>query len=106
VTLDLKTLVARLEREPREALERAAQQCLRETHFVVEIEHWLLALAETEGGDFACVLPHFGVDRAALTAEIRAAVARFKRGNTGMPSFAPELLVWLQDALVQSTVVL
>ncbi|WP_028230803.1 type VI secretion system ATPase TssH [Paraburkholderia mimosarum] len=106
MTLDLKTLVARLEREPREALERAAQQCLRETHFVVEVEHWLLALAETEGGDFACVLPHFGVDRGALAAEIRAAVARLKRGNTGMPSFAPELLVWLQDALVQSTVVL
>ncbi|MCP3707697.1 type VI secretion system ATPase TssH [Paraburkholderia sp. CNPSo 3274] len=106
MTLDLKTLVARLEREPREALERAAQQCLRETHFVVEIEHWLLALAEPEGGDFACVLPHFGVDRAALTAEIRMAIARFKRGNTGMPSFSPDLLVWLQDALVQSTVVL
>jgi type VI secretion system protein VasG len=106
VTLDLKTLVARLEREPREALERAAQQCLRETHFVVEIEHWLLALAEPEGGDFACVLPHFGVDRAALTAEIRTAIARFKPGNTGMPSFSPDLLVWLQDALVQSTVVL
>ncbi|WP_395061869.1 type VI secretion system ATPase TssH [Paraburkholderia silvatlantica] len=106
MTLDLKTLVARLEREPREALERAAQQCLRETHFVVEIEHWLLALAEPEGGDFACVLPHFGVDRAALGAEIRMAIARFKRGNTGMPSFSPDLLVWLQDALVQSTVVL
>ncbi|MEM5405961.1 type VI secretion system ATPase TssH [Paraburkholderia unamae] len=106
MTLDLKTLVARLEREPREALERAAQQCLRETHFVVEIEHWLLALAEPEGGDFACVLPHFGVDRAALSAEIRMAIARFKRGNTGMPSFSPDLLVWLQDALVQSTVVL
>ncbi|WP_321949051.1 type VI secretion system ATPase TssH [Paraburkholderia sp. J10-1] len=106
MTLDLKTLVARLEREPREALERAAQQCLRETHFVVEIEHWLLALAEPEGGDFACVLPHFGVDRAALAAEIRIAIARFKRGNTGMPSFSPDLLVWLQDALVQSTVVL
>ncbi|WP_028208511.1 type VI secretion system ATPase TssH [Paraburkholderia nodosa] len=106
MTLDLKTLVARLEREPREALERAAQQCLRETHFVVEIEHWLHALAEPEGGDFACVLPHFGVDRAALSAEIRMALARFKRGNTGMPSFSPDLLVWLQDALVQSTVVL
>ncbi|MCX5539696.1 type VI secretion system ATPase TssH [Paraburkholderia sp. CNPSo 3076] len=106
MTLDLKTLVARLEREPREALERAAQQCLRETHFVVELEHWLLALAEPEGGDFACVLPHFGVDRAALSAEIRMAIARFKRGNTGMPSFSPDLLVWLQDALVQSTVVL
>ncbi|TDQ92526.1 type VI secretion system ATPase TssH [Paraburkholderia silvatlantica] len=106
MTLDLKTLVARLEREPREALERAAQQCLRETHFVVEIEHWLLALAEPEGGDLACVLPHFGVDRAALGAEIRIAIARFKRGNTGMPSFSPDLLVWLQDALVQSTVVL
>jgi type VI secretion system protein VasG len=106
VTLDLKSLVARLEREPREALERAAQQCLRESHFVVEIEHWLLALVETEGGDLACVLPHFGVDRAAVAAEIRATQGRFKRSNPGMPSFSPELLVWLQDALVQSTVVL
>ncbi|CAD6528392.1 Protein ClpV1 [Paraburkholderia hiiakae] len=106
MTLDLKTLVARLEREPREALERATQHCLRETHFAVEIEHWLLTLAEPEGGDFACVLPHFGVDRAALSAEIRTAIARFKRGNTGIPSFSTDLLVWLQDALVQSTVVL
>ncbi|WP_027797772.1 type VI secretion system ATPase TssH [Paraburkholderia acidipaludis] len=106
MTLDLKSLVARLEREPREALERAAQQCLREAHFVVEVEHWLLALVETEGGDLACVLPHFGVERTAVSTEIRAALARFKRGNPGMPSFSPELLVWLQDALVQSTVVL
>ena len=106
MTLDLKSLVARLEREPREALERATQQCLRESHFVVEVEHWLLALVLTEGGDLACVLPHFGLERASVAAEIGAAIARFKRGNTGMPAFSSELLVWLQDALVQSTVVL
>ncbi|WP_233809732.1 type VI secretion system ATPase TssH [Paraburkholderia sp. HP33-1] len=106
MTLDLKSLVARIEREPHEALERAALQCLRESHFVVEVEHWLLALVETDGGDFGCVLPHFGLECAAVAVEVRAAIARFKRGNADTPSFSPELLVWLQDALVQSSVVL
>lgn len=104
--MDLKTLMARLEREPRDALERATQHCLRETHFVVEIEHWLAALLETPNGELAAVLPHFGLERTAPTAELHSALARLPRGNQGTPTLSSDLLVWLQDALVQANVVL
>ncbi|WP_321813922.1 MULTISPECIES: type VI secretion system ATPase TssH [unclassified Paraburkholderia] len=104
--MDLKTLMARLEREPRDALERATHHCLRETHFIVEIEHWLAALLETPNGELAAVLPHFGLERTAPIAELHSALARQPRGNQGTPTLSPDLLVWLQDALVQANVVL
>ncbi|TKC81500.1 type VI secretion system ATPase TssH [Trinickia terrae] len=104
--MDLKTLVGKLERPARSALEQAAQRCLRHTHFDVELEHFLLELLDIEGGDLACVLPHFSLERDALIAEINAALEHFKRGNTRMPTFSANLVLLLQDALVLSTVVL
>ncbi|QCP53531.1 type VI secretion system ATPase TssH [Trinickia violacea] len=106
MALDLKTLVGKLERPARSALEKAAQRCQRQTHFHVEIEHWLLELIDIEGGDLACLLPHFGLERDTLIAEINNALEQFKRGNTRMPAFSANLVLLLQDALVQSTVVL
>jgi len=106
MSLDLKTLVGTLERSTRGALERAAQRCLQLTHFEVEIEHLLLELIDIEGGDLACVLPHFALERDALIAEINRALEKFKRGNTRTPSFSRNLVMLLQDALVLSTVVL
>ena len=44
MAIDLKTLIGKLERPARAALERAAQRCLRQTHFAVEIEHLLIEL--------------------------------------------------------------
>ncbi|SOE98734.1 type VI secretion system protein VasG [Burkholderia sp. OK233] len=106
MSLDLKTLVGALERSARGALERAAQRCLQLTHFEVEIEHLLVELIDIEGGDLACVLPHFALERDALIAEINRALEKFKRGNTRTPSFSRNLVMLLQDALVLSTVVL
>jgi type VI secretion system protein VasG len=106
MSLDLKTLVGTLERSARGALERAAQRCLQLTHFEVEIEHLLVELIDIEGGDLACVLPHFALERDALIAEINRALEKFKRGNTRTPSFSRNLVMLLQDALVLSTVVL
>ncbi|WP_207005585.1 type VI secretion system ATPase TssH [Trinickia mobilis] len=106
MSIDLKTLVGKLERPARSALEKAAQRCQRETHFHVEIEHWLLELIDIERGDLACVLPHFGLERDTLSAEINNALEQFKRGNTRMPAFSANLVLLLQDALVQSTIVL
>ena len=106
MTIDLKTLVGSLERPARSALERAAQRCLRQSHFDVEIEHLLLELLDIEGGDLACVLPRFGLERDVLIGEINLALEQFKRGNTRTPSFSSNLVMLLQDALVQSTIVL
>ncbi|MEQ5843493.1 type VI secretion system ATPase TssH [Paraburkholderia acidicola] len=106
MSLELKTLVDPLERSTRGALERAAQRCQQLTHFEVEIEHLLLELIDIEGGDLACVLPHFTLERDALTAEINRAFEQFKRGNTRTPSLSRNLVLLLQNALVLSAVVL
>ena len=45
-TIDLKQLVGRLNDVCRRALEAAAGMTLSRTHYNVEIEHWLLALAD------------------------------------------------------------
>ena len=61
--MELAALIGRLNAESRRALERAAQRCLQRTHHYVEIEHLLLELLDIEGGDFAWLLPRFGLER-------------------------------------------
>ena len=105
MSIDLKALVAKMNPLCRGALERAAQRCLQQTHYYIEIEHVLLELLEIEGGDLAYLLPRFGLERDALTAEINKALELFKRGSTRTPAFSTHTVTLLEDALVHTTVV-
>ena len=46
VTVDLRSLVGRMDDLCRRSLEAAAGLTLSRTHYNVEIEHWLLTLAD------------------------------------------------------------
>ncbi|HLD68201.1 MAG TPA: AAA family ATPase, partial [Pseudomonas sp.] len=102
--MELGTLIGRLNGDCRRALERAAQRCMQRTHHHVEIEHLLLELLEIEGGDFACLLPRFGLERDALGAEINQALELFKGGSTRTPSLSSHTIGLLEDAVVQASV--
>lgn len=104
MSMDLSALVARLNPACRAALERAAQRCLEQSHFYIEIEHILLELLEIEGGDLAWLLPRFGLERDAVAAEINTALERFKRGSTRTPAFATHTVTLLEDAVVYASV--
>ena len=52
-TIDLKSLVGRLNEPCRRALEAAAGLTLSRTHYNVEIEHWLIKLLDSSDGDLA-----------------------------------------------------
>ncbi|WP_293938139.1 type VI secretion system ATPase TssH [Iodobacter sp.] len=104
MSLDLSALIALLNPASRDALERAAQRCLIQTHFYIEIEHVLLELIEIEGGDFSQILPCCGLTRDALSTEINTALERFKRGNTRTPAFATHTVKLLESAVVYATV--
>ncbi|VWC49490.1 type VI secretion system protein TssH [Burkholderia lata] len=106
MSLEPKTLISRLDNAVRIALERAAQRCLLQTHFHVEVEHLLLELIEIDGGDLECILPRFAIERDALVKEITRAVELFRRGNTRTPAFSVSLVQLLQDALLLSSIVL
>jgi type VI secretion system protein VasG len=102
--MDLGTLVTRLNGDCRRALERAAQRCMQRSHHYVEIEHVLLELLDIEGGDLACLLPRFGLERDALAAEINLALELFKGGCTRTPAFSSQTVRVLEDAVLQASV--
>jgi len=102
--MELASLIGRLNPDNRRALERAAQRCLQRGHHFVEIEHLLLELLDIEGGDFAFLLPRFGLERDALTAEINKALDLFKGGSTRTPALSSHTLGLLEDAVVQASV--
>ncbi|RIJ11371.1 type VI secretion system ATPase TssH [Pseudomonas sp. 91RF] len=102
--MELASLIGRLNPDNRRALERAAQRCLQHGHHFVEIEHLLLELLDIDGGDFAFLLPRFGLERDALTTEINKALDLFKAGSTRTPALSSHTLGLLEDAVVQASV--
>ena len=91
MSTNLKTLIGKLNDTSRTAATRAASLCVGLGQFEVDIEHLFLALLEQGGSDVVVIAKRCGIDPAALDADLRAEVARFKTGNTRTPVFSPRL---------------
>ena len=79
--IDLKSLVDRLNEPCRRALEAAAGLTVSRTHYNVEIEHWLLRLADPADGDIAAILRHYEVDQSRLLIDLNRALDKMTTGN-------------------------
>jgi type VI secretion system protein VasG len=90
---DLKPLIAKLNRTCRTALEKAAERCLRQTHFTVEIEHLFVELTAVPTTDLVGVLGAYGIDQQRFTADLEQSLARLKSGNTRTPVLSDQLVV-------------
>ena len=101
--IDLKALVGRLNEPCRRALEAAAGLTLSRTHYNVEIEHWLLKLADAADGDIAAILRHYEVDQARLTIDLNRALDRMKTGNARAPSLSPEIVELAKQAWLMAS---
>jgi len=96
--IDLKALVGRLNEPCRRALEAAAGLTLSRTHYNVEIEHWLLKLADAADGDVAAIMRHYEVVQARLLVDLNRALDRMKTGNARAPSLSPEIVELAKQA--------
>src|SRR5688572_24122529 len=99
-TMNLKTLVSKLNEPCRKALESAAALCLSRTHYNVEIEHWLAKLLENTTLDLSLVLQQFGVNFERLQADVTRALDRLRSGNAKTPALAPDIVEWIRTAWV------
>ena len=104
--IDLKQLVSRLNEPCRRALEAAAGLTLSRTHYNVEIEHWLVTLADRPDGDVSAILRHYEIDPGRFTVDLNRALEKLKTGNGRAPSLAPEIVdlikqAWLLASLEQ-----
>ncbi len=102
--IDLKQLVGRLNDVCRRSLEAAAGMTLSRTHYNVEIEHWLLTLADRADCDIATILRHYEIDQGRFVTDLNRALEKLKTGNSRAPSLAPDIVelskqAWLLASL-------
>src|SRR5271168_4214895 len=98
MSLNLKSLIGKLNDTSRSALEGAAGLCLSRTHYDIEIEHYLTKLLDSASGDFAAIVKHFEIDKSKLTAELARSLDKLKSGNARTPAISPSVLKMLTSA--------
>jgi type VI secretion system protein VasG len=104
MSVNLKSLIGKLNHETRSAVEAAAGICLSRTHYDVEIEHFLMKLLDASDSDAALILKHFSIDRARFSKELTAALDRLKTGNARTPALSPSLTRMISEAWLLGSV--
>jgi type VI secretion system protein VasG len=104
MSLNLKSLIGKLDEATRGALEAAAGLCLSRTHYDIEVEHFLLKALDSSDNDVAFILKQYGVDRSRLTTELEKSLNRLKTGNARSPAFSPQLVKMLTEAWTIATI--
>ena len=98
VEINLKSLVARLNRFCTRSLESAAGLCVSRTNYEVTPEHLFLAMSEDATADIQQIFKHFGVDPGRVQKSLSTVIEALKTGNAGRPTFSPLLVEWFQQA--------
>ena len=91
MSINLKTLIGKLDDTCRAAATRAAGLCVSLGQYEVDIEHLFLALLEQPACDVAVIARRCGVSIERLEADLHAEVAGFRSGNTRTPVFSERL---------------
>lgn len=103
---ELRTLILRLNRPCREAMERAAELCAQQTHFSVDPEHLLSRLLDKPAPDLHLILDKFAIPVERVRAQLQAALDGFKRGNGRTPVMSEQVPALLEQAWIISSVTL
>jgi type VI secretion system protein VasG len=104
MSVNLKSLISKLNDTMRGAVQNAAGLCLSRTHYDVEIEHFLMKLLDSSSDDLACILRYFEIDRNRLSGELTRSLDKLKSGNARNPALSPSLVKMLTEAWTLATI--
>ncbi|OAK58450.1 ClpV1 family T6SS ATPase [Variovorax paradoxus] len=104
--IDIRTLLGRLNPECKRAMEQAAELCVQQTHYNVDLEHLLLKLVDNDAPDLRLVFGRFGIRPDTVQAQLQKSLDTFKRGNGRTPSLAPDFAPLFQEAWLMSSMLL
>lgn len=97
-SLNLKSLVSKLNPLCRQSLEGAAGLCLSRTNFNVEIEHWLSKLTERTDSDFEAIARSFDINMSKFLADLQKTMDRFQTGNGRPPALSQNIVDLIREA--------
>ncbi|QHB71610.1 type VI secretion system ATPase TssH [Stenotrophomonas sp. 364] len=108
MSINLKTLISKLDDTCRLAAERAANLCMSRGNYEVDLEHLFLALLEQPHSDFVLIARRCGISPDALERDLSDEISQFKTGNSRTPVFSqhiPKLFehAWLIASLDSET---
>jgi type VI secretion system protein VasG len=98
MSVNLKSLIGKLNDVTRTALEGAVNLCQAQTHYNIEIDHVLYRLLDSSDSDFAKIIHQFGINKEKFQKELESGFLKMKRGNSSRPAFSPRLLDLLTQA--------
>jgi type VI secretion system protein VasG len=98
MSINLKTLIGKLNDTSRTAATRAASICVGLGQFEVDLEHLFLALMEQPQSDFVVIARQAGISVSMLEADLQAEVSRLKTGNSRTPVFSSRLPKLFENA--------
>jgi type VI secretion system protein VasG len=101
---NLKSLIGKLNNTCRSALEGAAGLCLSQTHYEVDLEHFLLKLLDISNTDLQKIVRHFEINETRLRSDLTRAMEGFKTGNARTPALSPRIPAMIQDAWLIASV--
>lgn len=101
---NLKALIGKLNGTCRGALEGAAGLCLSQTHYEVDLEHFLIKLLEMQNTDLHKILRYFEVNEARLMTDLTRTMESFKTGNARTPALSPRIPRMIQESWLVASV--
>ncbi|NOZ70006.1 MAG: AAA family ATPase, partial [Deferribacteres bacterium] len=101
---NIKSLIGKLNATCRKALESAAGLCLSQTHYEVDVEHFLLKLLEMPDTDMQKILRHFEINESRLVDDLTRAMEGFKTGNARTPALSPRIPRMVEDAWLVASI--
>jgi len=104
MSVNLRSLIGKLNDATRNALEQAAGLCQSRTNYNVEIEHYLYRLLEQTDCDMERIIRHFEIDSSRLQRELIRSLDKLKRGNARGPALSETVLNMLKEAWTIGTI--
>ena len=92
-------MVEKLNETCYQSLQSAANMCLSNTHYEVDLEHFFIKLLdEFHNSDIHSILNHFSIDPNKLIGDLMHVLETFKTGNSRTPLISPRIEKILNDA--------
>jgi type VI secretion system protein VasG len=104
ISVDIKSLLSRLNTYCTRCLEAAAGLCVSRTHYEIAVEHVFVKLLEDPRSDIPLILRHFDIDAGRVQKAVDQSLEDFKTGNAAKPVFSPLVMEWFQEAWLLASV--
>lgn len=104
LTVNIKSLIQKLNPVCKTALEAAAGVCIQQGHYEITLQHWLLKLLEHSHSDLVLLTTGLEVDLERARQGLQRSLQALPAGNTSKPTFSPQLFQVMQAAWLLGSV--